>query len=63
METKPIYKKKELTPEQIEVLKTRLLKARDTKLNHKRILYVENREELKEEALKKRTLIKIQNFS
>ena len=42
MEPKP---RKELTSEQVEVLKARLLKAREAKLNHKRILYVETNEE------------------
>ena len=56
METKP---KKELSPEQIEELKQRLLKAREAKLNRKRIDYVQKKEEIKEEGLKKRTLKKI----
>ena len=56
METKP---KKELSPEQIEQLKQRLLNAREAKLNRKRIDYVQKKEEIKEEGLKKRTLKKI----
>ena len=59
METKP---RKELTSEQIEVLKARLMKARETKLNRKRIDYVKNKEDIKEEGLKKRTLKKIQSL-
>jgi len=59
METKP---KKELSPEQIEQLKQRLLKAREAKLNRKRIDYVQKKEEIKEEGLKKRTLKKIKTL-
>jgi len=59
METKP---KKELSPEQIEELKKRLLKAREAKLNRKRIDYVQKKEEIKEEGLKKRTLQKIKTL-
>lgn len=59
METKP---KKELSPEQIEELKQRLLKAREAKLNRKRIDYVQKKEEIKEEGLKKRTLQKIKTL-
>lgn len=59
METKP---KKELSPEQIEELKRRLLKAREAKLNRKRIDYVQKKEEIKEEGLKKRTLQKIKTL-
>ena len=59
METKP---KKELTPEQLEQLKQRLLKAREAKLNKKRIDYVQKKEEIKEEGLKKRTLQKIKTL-
>lgn len=59
METKP---KKELSPEQIEELKQRLLKAREAKLNRKRIDYVQKKEEIKEEGLKKRTLKKIKTL-
>ena len=59
METKP---RKELTSEQIEVLKARLMKARETKLNRKRIDYVKNKEDIKEEGLKKRTMKKIQSL-
>ena len=59
METKP---KKELTHEQIEVLKQRLLKAREAKLNKKRVDYVQNKDTIKEEGLKKRTMKKIQSL-
>jgi hypothetical protein len=59
METKP---KKELTHDQIEELKARLLKAREAKLNKKRVDYVQKKEEIKEEGLKKRTLKKIQSL-
>jgi hypothetical protein len=59
METKP---KKELSPEQIEQLKQRLLKAREAKLNKKRVDYVKNKETIKEEGLKKRTMKKIQSL-
>lgn len=59
METKP---KKELTHEQIEVLKQRLLKAREAKLSKKRVDYVQNKEAIKEEGLKKRTMKKIQSL-
>ena len=53
METKP---RKELSHEQIEILKARLMKARERKLDKKREFYVENKEEIKGVALKKRTL-------
>ena len=59
METKP---RKELTSEQIEVLKARLMKARESKLNRKRIDYVQKKEEIKEEAFKKRTLTKMKTL-
>ena len=59
METKP---KKELTHDQIEQLKQRLLKAREAKLNRKRIDYVQKKEEIKEEAFKKRTLKKMKTL-
>ncbi len=59
METKP---KKELTHEQIEVLKQRLLKAREAKLNKKRVDYVQKKDTIKEEGLKKRTMKKIQSL-
>ena len=59
METKP---RKEMTHEQIEILKARLMKARESKLNKKRIFYVENKEEIKGVALKKRTLNKIKTL-
>lgn len=59
METKP---KKELTHDQIEELKARLLKAREAKLNKKRVDYVKNKETIKEEGLKKRTLNKIKTL-
>jgi len=59
METKP---KKELTHDQIEELKARLLKAREAKLNKKRVDYVKIKESIKEEGLKKRTLNKIKTL-
>ena len=59
METKP---KKELTHDQIEELKARLLKAREAKLNKKRVDYVQNKDAIKEEGLKKRTMKKIQSL-
>jgi hypothetical protein len=59
METKP---KKELTHDQIEELKARLLKAREAKLNKKRVEYVKNKDTIKEEGLKKRTLNKIKTL-
>jgi len=51
--------KKEMTPEQLEILKARLMKAREAKLTRDNKRYVANKEQIKEEGLKKRTMNKV----
>jgi hypothetical protein len=51
--------KKEMTPEQLEILKARLIKAREAKLTRDNKRYVANKEQIKEEGLKKRTMNKV----
>ena len=48
--------KKEMTAEQLEILKARLMKAREAKLTRDNKRYVANKEQIKEEGLKKRTM-------
>ena len=55
----PIKQKRQMTAEQLEVLKARLLKAREAKLAQVKITYNANKDIIKEEGLKKRTLTKI----
>ena len=56
---KQIKPKRELTPEQLEVLKARLMKARQAKLDNDKASYNSNKEQIKEEGFKKRTLSKM----
>jgi regulator of PEP synthase PpsR (kinase-PPPase family) len=42
--------KKEMTPEQLEILKARLIKAREAKLTRDNKRYVANKEQIKEEV-------------
>ncbi len=58
MEQQP-RSKKEMTPEQLEILKARLMKAREAKLTRDNKRYVANKEQIKEEGLKKRTMNKV----
>jgi len=58
----PIKPKRHLTAEQLEVLKERLLKAREAKLAQVKITYNANKDIIKEEGLKKRTLTKIKTL-
>ena len=51
--------KKEMTAEQLEILKARLMKAREAKLTRDNKRYVANKEQIKEEGLKKRTMSKV----
>ena len=51
--------KKEMTAEQLEILKARLMKAREAKLTRDNKRYVANKEQIKEEGLKKRTMNKV----
>ena len=51
--------KKEMTAEQLEILKARLMKAREAKLTRDKKRYVANKEQIKEEGLKKRTMNKV----
>jgi hypothetical protein len=51
--------KKEMTAEQLEILKARLIKAREAKLTRDNKRYVANKEQIKEEGLKKRTMNKV----
>ena len=51
--------KRELTPEQLEALKARLLKAREAKLAKDKSSYNANKDKIKEEGLKKRTMNKV----
>jgi hypothetical protein len=51
--------KKEMTPEQLEILKARLMKAREAKLTRDNKRYVANKEQIKEDGLKKRTMNKV----
>jgi hypothetical protein len=51
--------KKEMTPEQLEILKARLIKAREAKLTRDNKRYVANKEQIKEEGFKKRTMSKV----
>ena len=55
----PIKERKPMTPEQLEVLKARLMKAREAKLTRDNKRYVANKEQIKEEGLKKRTMNKV----
>ena len=55
----PARPKKEMTPEQLEILKARLMKAREAKLTRDNKRYVANKEQIKEEGLKKRTMNKV----
>ena len=59
---KPIKPKRELTPEQLEALKARLMKARQAKLDNDKASYNSNKEQIKEEGLKKRTLSKMKTL-
>ena len=59
---KPIKPKRELTPEQLEVLKARLMKARQAKLDNDKASYNSNKEQIKEEGFKKRTLSKMKTL-
>jgi hypothetical protein len=51
--------KRELTPEQLEALKARLLNAREAKLAKDKSSYDANKDKIKEEGLKKRTMNKV----
>jgi hypothetical protein len=51
--------KREMTAEQLEILKARLMKAREAKLTRDNKRYVANKEQIKEEGLKKRTMNKV----
>ena len=55
----PARPKKEMTPEQLEILKARLMKAREAKMTRDNKRYVANKEQIKEEGLKKRTMNKV----
>jgi hypothetical protein len=54
--------KRQLTPEQLEALKARLLKAREAKMARDTKRYDANKEQIKEEGLKKRTMNKIKTL-
>jgi hypothetical protein len=54
--------KRQLTPEQLEALKARLLKAREAKMVRDTKRYDANKEQIKEEGLKKRTMNKIKTL-
>ena len=51
--------KRELTPEQLEALKARLLKAREAKIAKDKTRYEGEKENIKQEGLKKRTMTKV----
>ena len=51
-----------MTPEQIEALKARLMKAREAKIERDKKRYEYNKEEVKTEAIKKRALTKVKKL-
>ena len=54
--------RKPMTPEQIEALKARLMKAREAKIERDKKRYEYNKEEVKTEAIKKRALTKVKKL-
>ena len=54
--------KRQITPEQLEALKARLLKAREAKMTRDTKRYDANKEQIKEDGLKKRTMSKIKTL-
>jgi hypothetical protein len=54
--------RKPMTPEQLEVLKARLMKAREAKITRDKKRYEYNKEEVKIEMVKKRALIKVKKL-
>jgi hypothetical protein len=54
--------RKPMTPEQIEALKARLMKAREAKIERDKKRYEYNKEEVKAEAIKKRALTKVKKL-
>ena len=54
--------RKPMTPEQLEVLKARLMKAREAKITRDKKRYEYNKEEVKIEMVKKRALTKVKKL-
>ena len=54
--------RKPMTPEQLEVLKARLMKAREAKIERDKKRYEFNKDEVKKEAVKKRALTKVKKL-
>jgi hypothetical protein len=54
--------KRELTPEQLEALKARLIKAREAKIAKDKSRYEGEKETIKQEGLKKRTMNKVKTL-
>ena len=54
--------RKPMTPEQLEVLKARLMKAREAKIERDKKRYEFNKEEVKIEMVKKRALTKVKKL-